>query len=76
MNNVMPVDAFQNIVLVVANQTFMRYWMHWNYPSDPQMMVIQTRDSFDDLLNHGFRKDESGINRYYIFKENNPVVHD
>ena len=36
----MTIDEFQRIVLSLSNQTYVRWWTHWNYPDSPVMMAI------------------------------------
>lgn len=41
----MTADKFHEIVLRLANASWVRYWLHWNYPSQaPWVMAVQARD--------------------------------
>lgn len=38
----MTLEAFERIVLRLANQTPTRYWKHWSYPTEkPWMMAVE-----------------------------------
>lgn len=38
----MTLDQFERIVLKLANQTAVRYWKHWNYPTqEPWVMALR-----------------------------------
>lgn len=37
----MTADELQRIVLRLANQAWVRYWLHWNYPGqEPWLMAV------------------------------------
>src|SRR4051812_26651416 len=39
-------DELKRIALRLANQAWVRYWLHWNYPVEsPWLMAIQARDA-------------------------------
>jgi hypothetical protein len=37
----MTLDKLQNLVLTLANQMPVRYWVHWNYPENPTTMAVK-----------------------------------
>ena len=70
----MTLERFERIVLRLANQTAVRYWIHWNYPCrDPWVMALKcgrtTEDEADDLVRHGLTWDE--VNRvFFCYRKN------
>lgn len=61
MDGLMTADELKRIVLVLANHSHVRYWLHWNYPVvDPRIMAISVREpdcapqKVDDLIHRGF----------------------
>lgn len=67
----MTADKFQNIVLRLANASFVRYHLHWNYPCrDPWVMAVQVRDHDGKAVHvlpldaRGFEWDE--VNRVHV----------
>jgi hypothetical protein len=40
------IEELHRIVVRLANQGWVRYWLHWNYPVEtPWLMAIQIRDA-------------------------------
>lgn len=40
------VREFKRVALHLANQAYVRYWMHWNYPVEsPWLVAISVRDA-------------------------------
>lgn len=65
----MTLERFERIVLRLANQTAVRYWIHWNYPyQSPWVMAVRAypTNGFNpteekltaDLAAHGLEWDE------------------
>jgi hypothetical protein len=56
----MTLTELTNIVRVLANSCYVRYWRHYNYPATPALMAISVIGSSDlsaldkDLLARGF----------------------
>lgn len=40
----MTIQRFQNIVLRLGNQMFVRHYLWLNYPNDPQLMGLEHRE--------------------------------
>ena len=66
-------EELQRIAVRLSNSSWVRYWLHWNYPLvDPWMMAIDVREykfddkgrqqlasvRVDDLIKLGFHYDE------------------
>lgn len=70
----LSLEALQAIVRVLANQAFVRYWAHWNYPCESGWeMAIALRDrsrSLDssELEAAGFRRVFSDGQAYYVIR--------
>lgn len=42
----MTADELQRIVVRLADQSWVRYWLHWNFPRQgPWLMAIQLKDT-------------------------------
>ena len=71
---VMRAEQLQQIATRLANQCFVRYWLHWNYPYEPHYMAIECRDfrmqpmQVSDMGKYGFEWDEVD-RRYYIERD-------
>lgn len=52
----MILEELQRIVLRLSNQTWVRYWIHWNYPQNPMKMAINLRVRNDVLESEMQRK--------------------
>lgn len=71
----MTADELQAIVRRLSNQCFVRYWLHWNYPANPEKMAIALYDVAQDkpikmkeLEDKGFVKIQDEKFVYYIIK--------
>lgn len=68
----MTLKALQSIVRRLSNQSFVRYWIHWNHPIEaPWEMAIALRDyhgSLDlpELEQRGFRRIFDAGQAYYL----------
>lgn len=40
----MNADRFQRIVLRLSNSTYVRHWMWFNHPQQPQVMALRVND--------------------------------
>ena len=71
---VMRAEELQRIATRLANQCFVRYWLHWNHPYEPHYMAIECRDfrmqpmQISDMEKYGFEWDEVD-RRYYIERD-------
>ena len=64
----MTLERFERIVVLMANQCYVRFWRHWNYPDNTyQRMVISLRDHYGrpiiereylekEMLEYGFER--------------------
>jgi hypothetical protein len=53
----MELTELQRIVLKLANQCHVRYWIHWNHPEQqPWLMAIH-------LVNYSFQLDSANLNK-------------
>jgi hypothetical protein len=57
----MTINELQALVRIIANNTFCRYWLHWNHPSEEgRHMAIAAMDAnghshdLPDLEHRGF----------------------
>ncbi len=70
----MRAEELQRIATRLANQCFVRYWLHWNHPYEPHNMAIECRDRWmepmqiSDMEKYGFEWDEID-RRYYIERD-------
>lgn len=75
----MKADELMQIATRLANQAFVRYWLHWNYPcEDKWLMAIEVRGRWGravevpDLIKKGFEWDEFD-GRHYIERDKEEV---
>lgn len=40
----MTLEKLRHLVIILSNQLWVRYWIHWNYPARPTKMAISCID--------------------------------
>ena len=56
----MTPEDLKSLVAFLANQAFVKYWLHYNYPQEPPLMAIAVIGNKDlslldaDLIDRGF----------------------
>lgn len=71
----MTANELQDIVRLLANQTYTRYWLHFNYPQkEPWLMAISVRDPSrildTEMQERGFSIDK---NHFYVIERHGDI---